>query len=160
MPQRETRKEETKETPAAKPKRKRWVIILVLVMLLLVGTGGGVYYFVFATGDDDQETPRFKGRTTIQKMTLDPIVVNLADAGLRRYLRTKITLEYDNSKLTAELENKTYRVRDTIISVLRGKRTEDLQQEDALKLELLAAINAQLEGGQVRGLYFEEFIIQ
>ncbi|WP_406678115.1 flagellar basal body-associated FliL family protein [Moorella sp. ACPs] len=138
-----------------------WLTIALLLVILLL-SGGYVYYFFFggsrgvtAAAPAGKQMP-----VAMQKMSLEPIVVNLADAGLRRYLRAKITLEYSEDKLTPELNERLYRIRDTLISVLRSKKTEDLQNEDALKRELLTAINAQLIGGQVQGLYFEEFIIQ
>ncbi|GEA17153.1 flagellar basal body-associated FliL family protein [Moorella sp. E306M] len=138
-----------------------WLTIALLLVILLL-SGGYVYYFFFGGSKGvTAAAPAGKQASVImQKMSLEPIVVNLADPGLRRYLRAKITLEYSDARLTTELNEKLYRIRDTLISVLRSKKTDDLQNEDALKRELLTAINAQLIGGQVQGLYFEEFIIQ
>ncbi|GEA16658.1 MAG: flagellar protein FliL [Moorella sp. (in: firmicutes)] len=138
-----------------------WLTIALLLVILLL-SGGYFYYFFFGGSKGvTAAAPAGKQASVImQKMSLEPIVVNLADPGLRRYLRAKITLEYSDARLTTELNEKLYRIRDTLISVLRSKKTDDLQNEDALKRELLTAINAQLIGGQVQGLYFEEFIIQ
>ncbi|CEP68908.1 Flagellar basal body-associated protein FliL [Moorella glycerini] len=144
-----------------KKNRPRLIVALLLVILLLIG--GYVYYFFFGGSSRSLTAAATAGNQVplnMQKMSLEPIVVNLADPGLRRYLRLKITLEYSDARLTTELNDKLYRIRDTIISVLRSKKTDDLQNEDALKRELLTAINSQLIAGQVRGLYFEEFIIQ
>ncbi|WP_258359716.1 flagellar basal body-associated FliL family protein [Moorella sulfitireducens] len=149
------------ETVKKEKQGRPWLTIALLVLTLLL-SGGYIYYFFFGGSKGvNASSPTSRQETAImQKMSLEPIVVNLADPGLRRYLRTTITLEYGNAKLTAELNEKVYRVRDTLISVLRSKKTDDLQNEDALKRELLTAVNAQLVGGQVEALYFEEFIIQ
>ncbi|MBC7324840.1 MAG: flagellar basal body-associated FliL family protein [Moorella sp. (in: Bacteria)] len=153
-------KEETVEKNGKKG--RPWLTIALLLVVLLL-SGGYVYYFFFGGSGSNVSTAATDGRQSgvnMRKMSLEPIVVNLADPGLHRYLRAKITLEYSEAKLTAELDDKVYRIRDIIISVLRSKKTDDLQNEDALKRELLAAVNSQLFAGQVQGLYFEEFIIQ
>ncbi|QGP92849.1 Flagellar basal body-associated protein FliL [Neomoorella glycerini] len=150
------------EAEKKEKKGRPWLTIALLLVILLL-SGGYVYYFFFGDSSRSMTAAAPAGNqasVNMQKMSLEPIVVNLADPGLRRYLRAKITLEYSDARLTTELNDKLYRIRDTIISVLRSKKTDDLQNEDALKRELLTAINSQLIAGQVRGLYFEEFIIQ
>jgi flagellar FliL protein len=153
-----------KEEAATEKKEKQsrpWLTIALLLAVMLL-SGGYVFYFFFG-GNTPTTAAVASGSqrpVNMQKLGLDAIVVNLADPGLHRYLRLKVTLEYSEAKLTPELNDKVYRIRDTIITVLRSKKTADLQSEDALKRELLAAINTQLLAGQVQGIYFEEFIIQ
>lgn len=152
-----------KDEGEKKEKKGRPWLTLALFAVVLLLSGGYVYTFFFggnSRGITAAATAGQAAPVNMQKMSLDAIVVNLADPGLHRYLRTKITLEYSDAKLANELNEKLYRIRDTIISALRSKKTDDLQNEDALKRELLTAINSQLVAGQVRGLYFEEFIIQ
>lgn len=148
------------ETETKEKKRPSLLLVITLAVILVALSGGTVYYFFFRDSKGATAAPVAKQAAVMQKLALDSIVVNLADPGLRRYLRVKITLEYSDTRLTKELNEKLYRIRDTLISVLRSKKTDDLQNEDALKQELLTAVNAQLMGGQVQGLYFEEFIIQ
>ncbi|MDK2820379.1 MAG: flagellar protein FliL [Clostridia bacterium] len=150
MPPEETVIEESKKG------RSPLVIIIILVLVVLLIGSGLAYYFFFIKNDrGGQQEP-----VNLEKMTMDSIVVNLQEPGLRRYLRTTITLEYADPELKKELEEKDYRIKDTINSILRSKSIEEIGNEKALKLELLAAINAQLVTGQIRGLYFEEFIVQ
>ncbi|WP_338834455.1 hypothetical protein MHLNE_07730 [Moorella humiferrea] len=149
-----------REETETKEKKGRSLLTVVMLLLILALSGGYVYYFFFGGNRGVTAAPARQAPAVMQKMALEPVVVNLADPGLRRYLRAKITLEYSDTRLTEELNEKLYRIRDTLISVLRSKKTDDLQNEDALKRELLTAINAQLMGGQVQGLYFEEFIVQ
>jgi len=148
------------EEPVKGKRPKRWLIIVLVCALVLMG-GGFVYLYLI--GGRTAEGPEAGGngrRAEIYKLTMEDIVVNLSDPGLRRYLRTKITLEYSERRLEKEIRDKSHRIRDAVIGVLRSKKTEELSQEDALKRELLAVINSQLEGGQVEELYFEEFLIQ
>lgn len=152
--------EPPKETAQSKIKNSRRLIIVLLAFVLFLSAGSVYYFFFNGNNYGAAEAGGNSSRANMQKFSLDSIVVNLADPGLRRYLRTKITLEYSDPRLTSELEDKVYRIRDSIISVLRNKKTEDLQDEEALKQELVAAINVQLDSGQVGRLYFEEFLVQ
>ncbi|NLW07566.1 MAG: flagellar basal body-associated FliL family protein [Clostridia bacterium] len=139
------------------PKRSRLLIIVLLLVAFLV-SAGGIYLFVY-----NGNTPATAGnerKANCKQYKLEDFVLNLADPGLRRYLRIRITLEYSQPRLTKELEDKTYRLRDGLFLALSSKMTEDLQDKEALKQELLNTINLQLESGQVDNIYFEEFLIQ
>ncbi|MGB9859303.1 MAG: flagellar basal body-associated FliL family protein [Moorellaceae bacterium] len=152
---------EEEETPKGKGKgKKSWLTILLVVVVLLMSGGFGYFYLSGNRSTAGENSGKEVRQAEIHKLTLESFVVNLADPGLRRYLRTKITLEYTNPRLEGELNEKLHRIRDAIIAVLRSKKTEELSQEEALKRELLTAVNSQLESGQVRALYFEEFIVQ
>ncbi|MGI9951207.1 flagellar basal body-associated FliL family protein [Moorellaceae bacterium AZ2] len=148
--------EETIKGKGSKP----WLVIVLIAVLVLMSGGFAYLYLTGNRAVAGPDSRREARPAQIHKLTLDDIVVNLADPGLRRYLRTKITLEYTNPHLEGELNEKIHRVRDAVIGILRNKKTEELRQEEALKRELLAAINSQLERGQVEDLYFEEFIVQ
>ncbi|MGB9860088.1 MAG: flagellar basal body-associated FliL family protein [Moorellaceae bacterium] len=149
------------EEPVRGKRKKPWLIIFLLVGVIVLMSGGFTYLYLSGNRLSAGENPgREARRAEIRKLTLESFVVNLADPGFRRYLRAKITLEYTNPRLESELNEKLHRIRDAIIAVLRSKKTEELSQEDALKRELLTAVNSQLETGQVQALYFEEFIVQ
>jgi len=97
-----------------------------------------------------------------RQLALEPLVVNLADAGGRRFVRVSITLEFTDACVEKELARVDYRVRDAIIQVLRSKTAADLapQRAEEVREELLATINSLLADNKVTGLYFQEFIIQ
>lgn len=150
---------EEEQQPVKEKRKKPWLIIL-LAAILLLSSGGFAYLYLSGNWLAGENPGKGARRAEIRKFTLESFVVNLADPGLRRYLRTKITLEYTAPRLESELNEKVHRIRDAIIAVLRSKKTDELSQEDALKRELLTAVNSQLETGQVEALYFEEFIVQ
>ncbi|MDN5346756.1 MAG: flagellar protein FliL [Clostridia bacterium] len=143
-----------------KPKRSWFITVLLAAVVLL--SAGYVYYFFFgqpesragAAGGGEQ------GSQPLYQHALESITVNLADPGLRRYLRTKIVLEYADKRLGKELQEKSYRVQDAVISVLRSKKTDELQDDNALRRELLQAVNNVLTQGKVSALYFQELVIQ
>ncbi|MGI9859993.1 flagellar basal body-associated FliL family protein [Moorella naiadis] len=161
MPPRETAEKTVEKVVEPKEGRGQQLLTIVLLLVVLLLSGGYVYTFFFSNSSRGNAAPAASAsQVSMQQQSLDSIVVNLADPGLHRYLRTKITLEYSDPKLATELGEKLYRIKDTVISVLRSKKTDDLQNEEALKRELLTAINAQLSSGQVKALYFEEFLVQ
>jgi len=65
--------------------------------------------------------------------------------------------------LEDELEKKNYQIRDRINIILRSKTVEDLQDPggtEALQEELINELNQMLVSGEIKEVYFEEFIIQ
>jgi len=90
--------------------------------------------------------------------------VNLLDPGMRRYLRVNISLQHLSSRaLTAELTAREPEIRHAAIKVLRGKTVEDLtttEKVETLRQELLLALNAVLDRGEITNLFFIDFVIQ
>ncbi|MBS3984546.1 MAG: flagellar basal body-associated FliL family protein [Selenomonadales bacterium] len=90
--------------------------------------------------------------------------VNLLDPGMRRYLRVNISLQHLSSRaLTEELVAREPEVRHAVIKVLRAKTVEDLtttEKVETLRQELLSALNAVLERGDITNLFFVDFVIQ
>lgn len=147
----------------------------LVAVVLLVGAvgyfGAGTVNLPFLSGllGRGQETKgqqaEAKGtndEAAYRQLNLEPLVVNLADPGGRRYLRVTITLEFTDPKVEKEMARVGYRVRDAIIQVLRSKTVADLapDQADKVRQELLDTVNGLLEKGKFTGLYFQEFIIQ
>ncbi len=108
------------------------------------------------------------------------LVVNLAEAGGRRYLKATVVLEFvpknaDFYKLSGEAKTKAQAefskeiggkspiIQDTLITVLSSKMVNDIFSLDgktALKTELLTKLNARMGEDHVEGLYFTQFLIQ
>ena len=148
------------QTEEVKSKKKwlKWMLIIIIPLIIVSGAVG-FYFSTMVNGSDDGTIPM----RNLQTLTIQSFVINLADAGHRRYLRTQITLEYADRKLLNELELKNHRIKDTVINILRSKRVADLdsnEKTEALRQELIGAINELLTNGEITGLYFEEFIIQ
>src|SRR5690606_14511159 len=90
--------------------------------------------------------------------------VNLSNAGRgNRFVRATIALEVDSRKTVQALEEREPAVRDAIIVTLRGYTPEDLATPEgfaSLREEIRAATSALLPEGEVRYVYFQEFITQ
>lgn len=152
----------------AEPRKNGWSKAVSMFGLVVLGIGVGAGLLGWAA----PVFPRFAGYEARaggvtapaerRQLTLDSMVVNLAEPGSRRYLRATISLEYADRRVEKEMERVGYRVRDAVIQVLRRKSVADLAPDrvEGLRRELLAAVNGILGEGSVTGLYFREFIIQ
>ncbi|WP_324667573.1 flagellar basal body-associated FliL family protein [Geochorda subterranea] len=100
--------------------------------------------------------------------TLDAgeFVVNLApgSGGLSiRYARVGVTVEADRREVVEELARRQPQVRDAIIAVIRTKRFEDLTSTagtEAVRQELVQALQRLVSRGRVVNVYFTELVIQ
>ena len=90
--------------------------------------------------------------------------VNLLDPGMRRYLRVNLSLQHLSSRaLTEEITAREPEIRHAVIKVLRAKTVDDLtttEKVESLRQELLAALNAVLDQGDIANLFFVDFVIQ
>ena len=100
-------------------------------------------------------------------LALDDFLVNLSDAGSKKYLKIKVVFGYEDTAVKTEItsESKLPVIRDCIISLLRSKTSADLQNqkgEDALKKEISDKINPLLSStiGKITNVYFNDIIIQ
>jgi len=152
------------------------VLILIVVLLVLVLAVIGIGAYVMLSGDDEapQETVKEervekKSRRKSDDLTvgpmypLDKFTVNLLSENGRRFLVAKINLEEDSEELTSELDKKTPLIRDIIISILSSKTVEEIttpKGKEKLKEEIVNQINKYLEDGEIKRIYFTNFVIQ
>ncbi len=159
------------------------VLILIASILFLILLGGGIAAYMMLNGDDEvindansvkhskvvsQKATNSEGRssdlTEVGPMyALDKFIVNLASDGGSRYLRTKINLELSSPEFQAEVDKKKPLVRDIIIRVLSAKSYEEISTirgKETLKDELVTELNKVFVDGQVKNVFFTEFVIQ
>jgi flagellar FliL protein len=177
-------KEKEEEQEGGKKGGNKLVIIIVavvLVVLIIVG----VVVMMLLGGDEEaapkggaapvtQEAPAKKGagakRTSDKVYTsvgpmheLKRFTVNLLTDSGRKYLRTTITLELDSPDLVGELGQKDNALRDVIIGILTSKTFEEISTtkgKDRLKDEIVETLNQSLVDGQIKNVFFTEFVIQ
>ena len=99
--------------------------------------------------------------------TLDAgeFVVNLAPGpGLVvHYARLGVVIEADRQAVVEELRRREPQVRDTIISVIRSKRLEDLASSsgtETVRREMVQALQRLASKGRVVNVYFTDFVVQ
>jgi len=155
------------------------VLILIVVLLVVLLIGGGLAAF-FLLGSDDtqasmeqqnqQTTTQRKstGRST-QYLTIGPMypmsqfVVNLLSESGSKYLKVILDIELDNPELSVEMDHKKSLVRDIIIRSLSSKTFEEvstMKGKDRLKDEIVNKINDVLADGQVKNIFFTDFVVQ
>lgn len=169
----ETEEQGTEESGTEK-KSSNLVLIIVIVALVFVLLIVGVVVAMLAGGDDEQpqgnnssakEKP-VKAMDSIEvgpMFPLDTFTVNLLSDSGRRYLKVQMNLELDGEELAAELESKTAVVRDVVIRMLSSKTLEEISTakgKDKLKEQIVNQLNLRLRDGNVRNVYFTEFVVQ
>ena len=159
---------------AAPEKKSNLVLIIIAVVLVLVLAIVGVVVVMLAGGDDEPQNS--SGQTHKEKpvkmmdamevgpmFPLDTFTVNLLSDSGRRYLKVQMNLELDGEELAAELESKTAVIRDVVIRLLSSKTLEEISTakgKDKLKEQIVNQMNLRLRDGNIRNVYFTEFVVQ
>ena len=170
---------EKKETEESEEKKsgggsKLLLIIIIVLLLLLLVIGGLVAYFLLSSNpnqqQDQQALQKIEKKHKASDLTdigpiypLDPFTVNLVSSNADRYLKCKIDLELDSPDLQKEIDKKLPAIRDMIIQILSSKTVEEIQTakgKEKLKEEIKRKINSILTTGEIRHVYFTQFVIQ
>lgn len=147
------------------------MILIGVMMLFMFGLGGGLIMMwnkLSAMESQVQGTSDSETSVPVKEMVgpifpLDTFIVNLADKGGKRYLRTTLDLELDSAELESEVTKRLPQVRDSILTILPTKRFEDISSEQgktALRDQMLNRINDMLAKGKITNIYFKEFVVQ
>jgi flagellar protein FliL len=95
--------------------------------------------------------------------TLDPFVANLDEPGPPRYIKMTLELELTSEEAMKTLEDSKQPVRDQVLGYLSGLKAADtLGEANKQKIRdgLLARVTAAVGKGQVRRMFFSEFVVQ
>ncbi|SUY47474.1 flagellar protein FliL [Clostridium putrefaciens] len=141
--------------------------IIIIILLVLVLLGGGIFAGIFLFSKDNTKGSTAQAteiKVEEKTYSLDDFLVNLSDEGGKHYLKINISLGYDveNKKLEKELDSKKDVMRDSVISILRNKKSTDvtIKGTEDLKKEILDIINPLLNNGKLTNIYFKELIFQ
>ncbi len=158
------------------------IIVIVLLVLLLVG-GGAAAFFLLGSHDEpaaaagapaaQQQDAKAEKKKSSKKSTdhltigpmypMAPFVVNLLSETGNRFLKVAVDLELSDVKAQPEMDHKKSLVRDIIIRTFSSKTFEEistLKGKDKLKEEVLDKINENLSDGQIKNIYFTDFVVQ
>jgi len=175
------------EAPKEKKSSNMLMIIIIVVLVLIIAIGGVVAVLMMGSDEEDVTTsaPQVKeksvsntqrsssshsdgmGSRKLQDIgilyPLDTFTVNLkSDAG-RRYLKVTLSLELEGEELSLELDAKTAVLRDRIIRILTSKTLEEISSKKGkskVESQIMDTLNAMISDGQIKGIYFTEFVIQ
>ena len=162
-------KEVEEEEQPAKKFPLKWVIIGVVVLVL---AGGGYVGWTMLGPQPDLPGPdggKPPATAAVEEsevgvmFDMDPFVVNLNETGGKRYLKSKIEIEFVGEEVRKELTNRLPQLRDVILLHLSSKTLDEIRNVDGkieLKNALIKRINQVLKQGKIRNLYFTQFVIQ
>lgn len=158
---------------SAQPGKISLKIVIAGILGLLLA-GGIVWGWAKFTKAPDESLPLTvpdqEGNTNSPSATdmgqifpMRVFVVNLNNPGGKRYLKTKIELEFVQEVVKEELTQKIPQLRDMILMLLSSKTLDEIQRIEGkigLRNELIMRINQLLNEGRIRNLYFTEFVVQ
>ena len=162
------------EESPQKPKVKVALLPLLIAAINILGSGAGVGLVYYATLGIQQKTiseeEELKKLIQSEEMeeleiaflyTFDEFRVNLAEQN--RAIQVEISVEMLEEEGFMEIIDKKGLARDVVIESLSQKTYMDLASIHGkllLKDEIISGINARLETGVVKNIFFSRFIIQ
>jgi flagellar FliL protein len=158
-------KAESKEEKKGSPLMK---IVILVAILAVLGGGGAFAYLKFfkkppAEAAEQSHAPAANKQEKLVIFDWEPILVNLADPGGKRYLKLVMKMELNNEAVLEEVKNRGFQLKDSMIMLISSKEFDDIATasgKQALKQEMIAQLNKVVKQGQVKDLYFTEFIVQ
>ncbi|MDR3347456.1 MAG: flagellar basal body-associated FliL family protein [Helicobacteraceae bacterium] len=162
---------EEKDEAKAEPQKKSPLLLIVIGAVALVLIVVIVLLLLLLGGSGDQALPA-RTQSGVQPgievslgpvVELDQFVVNLLSNDGRRFLKTKMSFELTHKNAVQEFENKKPLIRDQILQQLSSKRFDEISTESGkvrLREDLRNNINRYLIDGQVKQIFFTDFVIQ
>ena len=154
----------SKEKGEAKGGKTLLIVAIVLLVVVVVGMGSFVTVMLLGNKSSSKTSKTTAvSNKSAYTYSLGDFVVNLGDTDQKRYLKVTIQVGYDSTKMAAELKTTDPTLKDSIISVLRSKKSSDLNTKagtDQLKKQLIDSMNPFLTTGKISYVYFTDFLIE
>ncbi len=162
----------------SKPSGNKTVLLAIAALVLALGVGAAGYFLGSSTGSAAPlaDTPQVvqppsaaapleakKAGTVGPMVDIESFIVNILDQQGTRYLKASITLELDRKEAVAEVGERLPQVKDAILLLVGNKtfgEVSDLQGKLQLRAELQHRLNGILQQGQVKNIYFTDFVVQ
>jgi flagellar FliL protein len=146
--------------------------VIAVLFIVMIGLTGGLFMIwtkLNATEAQAQNAVATEGQgQQLQQapgtiFPLQTFIVNLADAGGKRYLRVTMELELTRGTSADDLKNRLPQMRDNILMVLPSKRFEEirtLEGKTSLRNEIIVSLNGLFGQESISNIYFTEFVVQ
>ncbi len=160
------------DAPDSKSNKKIIIIGVIVLLFLLIAIGGGLFFFLKRDTQPVKPTdpglevpvPELNQSADIGPMiNINEFIVNIISAENNRYVKASLTLELTNEPTKDEVTKRMPQIRDSILLLVGNKTYEelqDLQGKKQLKAELASKLNAILQTGNVKSIYFTDFVVQ
>jgi len=182
----EEEKTEEESAPAEKKSSNLLMIIIIVVLVLIIIVGGVVAFLLMGDDEEDVASAPVAKEQPVKKTAsrssssgayeatrslseigvlypLDTFTVNLKSDSGRRYLKVTMSLELEGEELSLELDAKAAVLRDRIIRILSSKTLEEISSKKGkqkVETQIMDTLNSMITDGQIKGIYFTEFVIQ
>ncbi len=144
---------------------------MALVILATVGSAFVTYLMFGSTGSAISGSDNSMTESSSAPRPMGPVfeagefTVNISTPTAQpRFIRTGIVLEISSERnLKQELESRHPQIRDRIITILRGRSVEQLNQTgglDELRRDIVRSINDLLLQGEIIEVYFMDLVVQ
>ncbi|MDR2734551.1 MAG: flagellar basal body-associated FliL family protein [Spirochaetota bacterium] len=142
-----------------------YVAAAIVVVIISVITAS-----VVADGKES-DTAEIKDRQGMEQrppayaiFEMDEFMTGLADIDTTHFVKLKLSLAYEgpNMRLQSELSDRRRQIEDLILLTLNSKVAEDLHtkgQKEEFKEELVKLINGLLREGEIKNVYFKDFMV-
>lgn len=155
------------------PKPILFIILAIINMAVVMGVGFMLYsnnkkaehepsVQDVAKENQKQDEEQEKKKEFIGKIVpLETFFVNLSGTRGRKLLKVAIQFEVTNDAVQEEIEKIKPKIRDYIIIIVSSKTYSDIaskEGKDSLREEIRSQVNLFLTKGQIKEVYFGEFI--
>lgn len=131
--------------------QKKIIIVLILIIVLLIS--GGVTYFVLASKAGQPEVYMYDPG--------DFFVTNVSDS--KCLVKADILIELSDKDTNEYLTDNSFKVRDAVVRILRGKTYNDIMRadiQDEIKKDIIDKLTSEYELDGIENVYFNEFVVQ
>jgi flagellar FliL protein len=149
--------------------KSKQILIIAGAIVVLISVGIAAYLLgannSASSGNGDAGSPaQEQSNATIGPMVdINDFIINILDKNETRYLKAAITIELDSEETAIEVNERMAQIRDAILLLIGNKtfaELSDLQGKLQLRAEIIARLNKLLTTGNVKGIYFTEFVVQ
>ena len=167
------------QAPAASPpanagqKPTMFIILTVINMVVVLGIGVMLYMGQKKRAAQPGIDQVIKGeKQTLEKeakntdfigklVPMETFLVNLSESRGRKLVKINMEFEVSNDEVQQEIENLKPRIRDMVIMIISDKTLAQVSSKDGkdeLRDEIRNQVNLFLTKGQIKNVYFTEFI--
>lgn len=134
------------------------IIIYVLIGFVVSAVVFGAFFLIYMNNSQNGE--RVVNLKTYE-YDIGEFSTNLGST--KSFFKGSIMLESTDKKLDEKLEEKNAQIRDSIITILIGKKSNEILEPEGqveLKKEILEAITDIVNSDTITKIYFVDYIIQ
>ncbi|HDM79464.1 MAG TPA: hypothetical protein ENG51_23850 [Deltaproteobacteria bacterium] len=148
-----------------KHKLNHVLIFMAIGMILLVQVPEIIPKTSYASGEPEKET-KIENTGSDESpilFPLEPLLVNLRDPNILRYLEVTFVLNLSSKKAKKEIEERLPVIKDKIINFLSTKTYDEaISQLGKVKIKKSVAklINSDLTVGHIKKVFITKFIVQ